>query len=76
MIRLAVALAAASTLLAGCGIKGPLYLPERNTTVITRPAQTGAATGTARPQAAAPAAPAAPAPAPNQKHDGDPQPRQ
>lgn len=23
---------------AGCGFKGPLYLPERNTTVVTHPA--------------------------------------
>ncbi len=26
---------------AGCGFKGPLYLPERNATVITHPAQGG-----------------------------------
>ncbi|HEX5462652.1 MAG TPA: hypothetical protein VFX20_21985 [Steroidobacteraceae bacterium] len=34
-------LAAAGALLAcaGCGYKGPLYLPERNATVITHPAQ-------------------------------------
>ena len=24
---------------AGCGFKGPLYLPERNATVVTHPAQ-------------------------------------
>ena len=36
-----VGLAAAATLLAcaGCGYKGPLYLPERNATVVTHPAQ-------------------------------------
>jgi predicted small lipoprotein YifL len=27
----------------GCGFKGPLYLPERNATVVTHPAQTPAA---------------------------------
>jgi predicted small lipoprotein YifL len=34
--------AAAATLLvcAGCGFKGPLYLPERNATVVTHPAPT------------------------------------
>jgi len=34
-------LAAAAALLAcaGCGYKGPLYLPERNVTVVTHPAQ-------------------------------------
>lgn len=33
-------IAAAGALLAcGCGFKGPLYLPERNATVVTHPAQ-------------------------------------
>ena len=34
-------LAAAGALLAcaGCGYKGPLYLPERNATVVTHPGQ-------------------------------------
>jgi predicted small lipoprotein YifL len=27
----------------GCGFKGPLYLPERNATVVTHPRQTPAA---------------------------------
>lgn len=26
---------------AGCGFKGPLYLPERNATLVTHPAQGG-----------------------------------
>ena len=35
---------------AGCGQKGPLYLPERNGTVITRPgASTPAPQGTQQP---------------------------
>ena len=36
-----IGLAAAAALLAcaGCGYKGPLYLPERNATVVTHPAQ-------------------------------------
>jgi predicted small lipoprotein YifL len=29
---------------AGCGFKGPLYLPERNATVITRPAHAAPST--------------------------------
>ena len=34
-------IAASAVLLAcaGCGFKGPLYLPERNATVVTHPAQ-------------------------------------
>ncbi len=40
---------------AGCGFKGPLYLPERNATVVTHPAPTaqGASSpGQAQPPAA------------------------
>jgi len=33
-------LACMAALLAGCGQKGPLYLPERTGEVVTRPAQT------------------------------------
>jgi predicted small lipoprotein YifL len=33
-----VALAACAALLAGCGQKGPLYLPERPGEIVTRPA--------------------------------------
>lgn len=39
----------------GCGFKGPLYLPERNATVVTHPAQ-GAQGAQAPGQAPAPAA--------------------
>jgi predicted small lipoprotein YifL len=35
-----IALAALLVLLAGCGQKGPLYLPERGGEVVTRPART------------------------------------
>ncbi len=38
----------------GCGFKGPLYLPERNPTVVTHPRQAG------QPTPAAPATQAAP----------------
>lgn len=50
-------IAAAGALLAcaGCGFKGPLYLPERNVTVVTHPAQ---------------GAPAAPPPGQTQTPDG------
>jgi predicted small lipoprotein YifL len=43
MTRLAAALVAVAGLaLAGCGIKGPLYLPEKSGEVITRPAPASA----------------------------------
>jgi predicted small lipoprotein YifL len=49
-------IAAAAVLLActGCGFKGPLYLPERNATVVTHPAQ--AARGAQSPAPQQPAA--------------------
>ena len=31
-------------LVAGCGQKGPLYLPDKNASVVTRPASSGATT--------------------------------
>lgn len=34
-----IAAAAAVLACAGCGFKGPLYLPARNPTVVTHPAQ-------------------------------------
>jgi len=34
-----IAAAGALLVCAGCGFKGPLYLPERTGTVVTRPAQ-------------------------------------
>lgn len=53
--------------LAGCGQKGPLYLPETTGEVVTRPTQTPPASGTSdtssSPQSVdSPAAPANPAP--------------
>jgi predicted small lipoprotein YifL len=42
-------------LVAGCGQKGPLYLPDKNASVVTRPA--GATTTTAPAAQPAPAAP-------------------
>ena len=51
---------AAGTLLAcaGCGLKGPLYLPERNATVVTHPAPAaqGAPGAASQSQPQAPAA--------------------
>jgi predicted small lipoprotein YifL len=41
-VTLRVALFATATLLAGCGQKGPLYLPDEPGEVVTRPAQDGA----------------------------------
>jgi predicted small lipoprotein YifL len=58
----------ATALLAGCGQKGPLYLPDKNTRVITTPATPPAAPV---PASKEPPADAAPQPAP-QKQPGDP----
>ena len=64
-------------LVAGCGQKGPLYLPDKNASVVTRPAgATTTTTAPAAPGAAAPnggtAPPASPAPSkPPQDKNGD-----
>jgi predicted small lipoprotein YifL len=61
-MRPGVAAAATALLLAGCGQKGPLYLPDHKPAVVPTPA----------PAAAAPAAdPAAIPPAPKKKTDED-----
>jgi predicted small lipoprotein YifL len=61
-MKAGVLTAAATLLLAACGQKGPLYLPDQKPAVVTTPA----------PPAAAPAAdPAATAPAPKKKADED-----
>ena len=46
---------------AGCGQKGPLYLPDKNASVVTRPANSGATTTAPATQSA----PASGATAPN-----------
>jgi predicted small lipoprotein YifL len=65
MMRLAaMALGLLTCLLAGCGQKGPLYLPDKTGEIVTRPAQTPAETTAApdSPQTVdTPPAPAAPA---------------
>ncbi len=45
----------ASVVLAGCGMKGPLFLPDKNASVVTRPGSSNTA---------APPAQTAPVPAP------------
>ena len=45
----------AGVALAGCGMKGPLFLPDKNASVVTRPGTSGTTT---------PPAQTAPAPAP------------
>jgi predicted small lipoprotein YifL len=45
----------ASVALGGCGMKGPLFLPDKNASVVTRPGTSGTTT---------PPAQTAPAPAP------------
>ena len=67
-MRRAVCLAAlgAAWLAAGCGQKGPLYLPERNARAATTPAAqpTPAQPTPAQPAPAAPPSASAPQPAP------------
>jgi predicted small lipoprotein YifL len=58
-------LAGSAALLAGgCGVKGPLYLPEKSTTVITTPAaapaESSAPQTPAPPQSNEPTSPSAP----------------
>jgi len=53
--RLLVPMLALATALAGCGLKGPLYLPEKSREVIIRPAP-GAPGEAATPAEAPPAA--------------------
>jgi predicted small lipoprotein YifL len=73
---------ASAAILAGCGQKGPLYLPEKNAAVVTAPAAPAASAAPAAPDTATPATPsqqtapapgvAAPsAPAPQKKQNGD-----
>jgi predicted small lipoprotein YifL len=83
-MRIAVLLTAAgAALLAGCGQKGALYLPEKNTAPVTAPAAPAAPAPAAPAAAAAPAPPAgtatpsatppqtAPPPAPQKKQNAD-----
>jgi predicted small lipoprotein YifL len=50
----------ASVIAAGCGQKGPLYLPDKNAAVITRPAGSGTnSPGQQSPDTTPPALPAA-----------------
>ena len=49
----------ASVPLAGCGMKGPLYLPDKNASVVTRPGS-GNTTTTTPPAQTAPGATATP----------------
>jgi len=52
-MRVALAALVFLAALGGCGQKGPLYLPDKNAAVVTRPAAPAAA-----PPATTPAAPA------------------
>ena len=57
------AMLALALVLTGCGLKGPLYLPEKTGPVTTRPApKTPAAGSTATPATVPGATPAKPAP--------------
>jgi len=59
-----IVLAGALLVLAGCGQKGPLYLPDKNAAVVT-------SAPAAAPPAAAPAAPNAPNTPPQKPDDPD-----
>lgn len=39
-----ILLACASVAVAGCGMKGPLYLPDKNASVVTRPGSSNTTT--------------------------------
>jgi predicted small lipoprotein YifL len=74
MTRLATGLCVLAVALGGCGLKGPLYLPEKSEVKI-RPAPAGAAPeqpseGTAAPGPAAPQQPTPPASPPQEPPPG------
>jgi predicted small lipoprotein YifL len=66
----------ASVALDGCGMKGPLFLPDKNASVVTRPGTSGTTTPPAQtapapaPSDAAPSAPTTPS-TPKQPQDKD-----
>jgi len=67
---------AAALLLAGCGQKGALYLPDKNAQVVTTPAASPLPAQSA-PAPATPATPATPAPPkPTDKNDDSQAPKQ
>jgi predicted small lipoprotein YifL len=53
---------------AGCGMKGPLYLPDKNASVVTRP---GTGNTTTPPGQAAPGSTTAPSTPPKQQDNTD-----
>jgi predicted small lipoprotein YifL len=57
--------------LAGCGMKGPLFLPDKNASVVTRPGTSGTTAPTTTPPAQT-----APAPAPGDTTPSTPKPPQ
>jgi predicted small lipoprotein YifL len=80
--RAAVALLVVAAALAGCGLKGPLYLPERSQEIVVRPgtaaapeAPAGTATGPATESAPPPGQPSGPqAPPPTVPEDSQARP--
>jgi len=67
----ATAVAAGALVLAGCGQKGPLYLPEKGAAVVTAPPTTAPAPP---PSPAAPGQPPEPSPAPQPQSTAEPAP--
>jgi len=67
----ATAVATGALVLAGCGQKGPLYLPEKGGAVVTTPPAT---TPAPPPPPAAPGQPPEPSPAPQPQSTAEPAP--
>lgn len=70
---LMLAAGAALLLLAACGQKGPLYLPDENGTVVTRPTQSGSQQTPQRPPTQSPQQ--QPSPVDSEKEGSTQQPR-
>jgi predicted small lipoprotein YifL len=63
--RVWIAAIAAALVCSGCGFKGPLYLPERNATVVTHPAKNKGKTSQQSQPSSPPATPAPPSAPPS-----------
>jgi len=70
LAKLLVVSVCAVAMLSGCGQRGPLYMPDKNARVVTRPGSAQAAVTSSAPEdssapSSAPVAPAAAPPSPN-----------
>jgi predicted small lipoprotein YifL len=64
-----VLLVCASVVAAGCGQKGPLFLPDKNASVVTRPGNTTTSTPPPAPESGTTAPPTSTQPQPTQPQD-------